>query len=72
MSSQHFAIEIEQDLLGALMAHDGAIERIEADLQPAHFYRAEHQAIYSAIARLAQGGRTTAWLLSIFRAVRAD
>ena len=40
MSGQHFAIEVEQDLLGALMAHAGAIERIEADLQPAHFYRA--------------------------------
>ena len=58
MSGQHFAIEIEQDLLGALMAHDGAIERIEADLQPAHFYRAEHQAIYAAIARLANQGRS--------------
>ena len=58
MSGQHFAIEVEQDLLGALMAHAGAIERIEADLQPAHFYRAEHQAIYSAIARLANQGRS--------------
>lgn len=58
MSGQHFAIEVEQDLLGALMAHAGAIERIEADLQPAHFYRAEHQAIYAAIARLANKGRS--------------
>lgn len=58
MSGQHFAIEVEQDLLGALMAHAGAIERIEADLQPAHFYRAEHQAIYAAIARLANQGRS--------------
>jgi replicative DNA helicase len=57
MSGQHFAIEVEQDLLGALMAHTGAIERIEADLQPAHFYRAEHQVIYAAIARLASQGR---------------
>lgn len=58
MSGQHFAIEVEQDLLGALMAHAGAIERIEADLQPAHFYRAEHQAIYAAISRLANQGRS--------------
>ena len=58
MSGQHFAIEVEQDLLGALMAHAGAIERIEADLQPVHFYRAEHQAIYAAIARLANQGRS--------------
>ena len=58
MSGQHFAIEVEQDLLGALMANAGAIERIEADLQPAHFYRAEHQAIYAAIARLANQGRS--------------
>ena len=58
MSGQHFAIEVERDLLGALMAHAGAIERIEADLQPAHFYRAEHQAIYAAIARLANQGRS--------------
>ena len=58
MSGQHFAIEVEQDLLGALMAHAGAIDRIEADLQPAHFYRAEHQAIYAAIARLANQGRS--------------
>ena len=60
MSGQHFAIEVEQDLLGALMAHAGAIERIEADLQPAHFYRAEHQAIYAAIARLANDVRYSA------------
>ena len=58
MSGQHFAIEVEQALLGALMMHAGAIERIEADLQPAHFYRAEHQAIYAAIARLANQGRS--------------
>ena len=58
MSVHHFAIEVEQALLGALMMHDGAIERIEADLQPAHFYRAEHQAIYAAIARLANQGRS--------------
>jgi len=58
MSGQHFAIEVEQDLLGALMAHAGAIERIEADLQPAHFYRAEHQAIYAAIASLTNQGRS--------------
>lgn len=58
MSGQHFAIEVEQDLLGALMANAGAIERIEADLQPAHFYRAEHQAIYAAIASLTNQGRS--------------
>lgn len=58
MSAQHFAIEVEQDLLGALMAHQGAIEKIEADLQPAHFYRAEHQAIYAAIASLTNQGRS--------------
>ena len=37
MSGQHFAIEVEQALLGAMMMHAGAIERIESDLQPAHF-----------------------------------
>lgn len=58
MSAQNFAIEVEQDLLGALMAHQGAIEKIEADLQPAHFYRAEHQAIYAAIASLTNQGRS--------------
>ena len=58
MSAQHFAIEVEQDLLGALMAYQGAIEKIEADLQPAHFYRAEHQAIYAAIASLTNQGRS--------------
>ncbi|WP_341649960.1 DnaB-like helicase N-terminal domain-containing protein [Thauera humireducens] len=58
MSAQHFAIEVEQDLLGALMAHQGAIEKIEADLQPSHFYRAEHQAIYAAIASLTNQGRS--------------
>ena len=35
MSAQHFAIEVEQDLLGALMAYQGAVERIEDDLLPA-------------------------------------
>ena len=58
MSAQHFSIEAEQDLLGSLMAYQGAIERIEADLQPAHFYRAEHQTIFSAIARLTNQGRS--------------
>ena len=58
MSAQHFAIEVEQELLGALMAHHSAIEKIEADLRPAHFYRAEHQAIYAAIVRLTNQGRS--------------
>ena len=58
MSAQHFSIEAEQDLLGSLMAYQGAIERIEADLQPAHFYRAEHQTIFAAIARLTNQGRS--------------
>ena len=35
MAGQHFAIRSSRTCL-ALMAHDGTIERIEADLQPAH------------------------------------
>lgn len=58
MSAQHFAIEVEQDLLGALMAHQGAIDRIEIGIDPAHFYRAEHQAIFSAISGLTAKGKS--------------
>jgi len=58
MSAQHFAIEIEQALLGTLMAFSGVVERIEIDLQPGHFYRAEHQAIYAAILLLANEGKS--------------
>ena len=58
MSAQHFAIEAEQALLGALMAYQGAIDRIEIDLQPAHFYRAEHQAIFAAIRSLTNSGKS--------------
>ena len=58
MTAQHFSIEAEQNLLGALMAFQGSIERIEVDLQPAHFYRSEHQAIFSAILALTSRGRT--------------
>lgn len=58
MSAQHFAIEIEMGLLGSLMAYPEALEKIDVDLQPAHFYRAEHQAIYAAIQSLAGAGRS--------------
>jgi len=58
MSAHLFAIEAEQGLLGALMAYQGAIEKIDVDLQPAHFYRAEHQAIYAAILCLTNSGRS--------------
>lgn len=58
MSAHHFAIEAEQALLGALMAYQGAIDRIEIDLQPAHFFRAEHQAIFAAIRSLTNSGKS--------------
>lgn len=58
MSAQHFAVEVEQELLGSLMEHHGALDRIEIDLQPEHFYRSEHQAIYGAILRLANDGKS--------------
>lgn len=58
MSAKHFAIEAEQTLLGALMAYPGAIENIDVDLQSAHFYRAEHQAIFAAIRNLTNSGKS--------------
>lgn len=58
MSAQNFAIQVEQDLLGALMAHNGAVDRIEVDLQASHFYRVEHQRIYAAIQNLLGAGRS--------------
>lgn len=58
MSAQNFAVEVEAELLGALMAFEGARERIEIDLQPAHFYRAEHRAIYATLIRLADSGKS--------------
>lgn len=58
MSAQPFSIEAEQSLLGALMLDSRAIERIEIDLQPAHFYRDEHRKIFSAIRGLIDSGRS--------------
>ena len=58
MSGLHIAIEVEQKLLGALMAFPGAIDLIECDLQPGHFYRSEHQKIYATIQSLSVAGRS--------------
>jgi len=44
------AILAEQEVLGALLLDNDAIDRVH-DLEPAHFYRAEHRAIFVEIRR---------------------
>lgn len=58
MTQPTFAIEVEEALIGALMAYPGAVERIESNLQPDHFYRSEHRAIYVTILGLSNAGRS--------------
>ena len=58
MSPHLFAIEAEESLLASLMFDPQAVERIDLDIRPEHFYRAEHQNIFAAIQRLTSAGRS--------------
>ena len=53
-----YSIEAEQSLLGALLVYGAdAASRIECNLEPKHFYREDHGAIYSAIRKLLDAGK---------------
>jgi replicative DNA helicase len=50
------SIRAEQAVLGALMLDNDAIERI-GDLEPTHFYRADHRLIFEELRAQVGGGR---------------
>lgn len=47
-----FSLEAEQSVLGALLLDNAAYDRIVGTLEPSHFYVADHQRIFNAIADL--------------------
>lgn len=61
------ANESEQFVLGALLIDNDAIDRI-GDLKIEHFYRSEHRAIFSEIAKQIASGRTCD-VISLFDAL---
>jgi replicative DNA helicase len=61
------ANEAEQFVLGALLLDNDAIDRV-GDLQAEHFYRAEHRAIYTEIAKQIAAGKTCD-VISLFDAL---
>lgn len=49
--------ELECSLLAALMAHNGAIDKISDEIAPEHFFDPEHADVYAAMLRLWQAGK---------------
>ena len=49
-------IDVEQALLGALMQRNAGMAEIAASLKPEHFFVADHQEVFSAIANLVAQG----------------
>lgn len=49
-----FSLEAEQAVLGGLMLANEAFPEVSGWLEPGHFFRQDHQAIYAAVCELAQ------------------
>lgn len=61
---EHFNVEAEQAIIGALMRDNDAIDRIP-DLDASHFFRGDHRAMFAEIvAQLSAGQRTDAITLA--------
>lgn len=56
MTRELFSLSAEQAVLGGVMRDNDAIDRISS-LEPGHFYRADHRAIYSEMQRQILAGR---------------
>jgi replicative DNA helicase len=52
------SVDAEQALIGAMMIDERAIDRIDVNLLPAHFWHVDHQRIYAAIRRLRDAGKS--------------
>lgn len=64
MSRDLFSLSAEQAVLGGIMRDNDAVDRITV-LEPAHFYRADHAAIYAEmIKQIVAGKRVDAITLS--------
>ena len=50
-------IELEQQVLGALLISNDAFHRIEDIIKAEHFFSTEHQRIFECIGKLIRGGR---------------
>jgi replicative DNA helicase len=62
-------IEAEQQLLGAILASNDVIDRLQDLIEPAHFYDPVHGAIFEvARARILKGQQTDATTLKNFMA----
>jgi len=50
-------IELERSLLGVILVHNEAFDRVSDVLQPEHFYEGVHRRIYEVIATLLRSGK---------------
>jgi replicative DNA helicase len=50
-------VEAEQALLGAILVHNEAFDRVSDFLRPEHFYEGIHQRVYELIRTLISGGK---------------
>jgi replicative DNA helicase len=65
------SIEAEQSVLGGLMLAASAWDRVCGILREEDFYRADHRAIWRAVARLADHGRPVD-VLTVWEAIKAE
>jgi replicative DNA helicase len=67
-----YDIDVEQALLGAILADNRAMERASALLKPEHFYDPLHQRIFTAMSQLIERGGVVVTPLTLHATMKAD
>src|SRR5262249_43084658 len=67
-----YDIEIEQALLGAILADNRALERVSQTLKPEHFYDPLHQRLYEVMAANVERGGMIITPLTLHAAMKND
>ena len=65
------SVEAEQSFLGGLLLDNAAFDRLTSPLEPAHFFLAEHRAIYAAIRELI-ARQQPADMVTVYAALQAE
>ena len=67
-----YDIDVEQALLGAVLADNRAMERASALLKPEHFYDPLHQRIFATMSQLIERGGVVVTPLTLHASMKAD
>lgn len=67
-----YDIDVEQALLGAILADNRAMERASTFLKPEHFYDPLHQRIFAAMSRMIERGGVVVTPLTLHAQMKSD